>query len=196
MPPWSPPNGTTDNAWVSQPAGPSAGWTARYPDLAGKAVVLAGTDGLVLGQLSTLLAGCRVAVAVVSPSRETVDAVVQECERHDLQGYGAVGDPTDSALWQRVLPHVEQRLGPIDGVVVEGEAVAGPLVGLVSPDMRRRGRGVIVMVGRQVDVPSSGDLPRLRWVMGGSDPVAVAAAATFCLSDVLPAATATVQLSG
>src|SRR4051794_20924015 len=31
-------------------------------------------------------------------------------------------DPTDATVWERVAPHVEQRLGPVDAVVIDAGA--------------------------------------------------------------------------
>jgi hypothetical protein len=58
------------------------------------------------------------------------------------------GDPADPALWQRVTPHAEQRLGPIDIVVLAGDvAMRNLVVEKLLPDMAARRRGVIVELG-------------------------------------------------
>lgn len=53
-------------------------------------------------------------------------------------------DPADPVVWERVAPHVEQRLGPVDLVV--GDAHTGQLLESVfRPDLVRRGHGDVVV---------------------------------------------------
>lgn len=69
-------------------------------------------------------------------------------------------DPTDPEVWDRVVPHVEQRLGPVDGVVCDATAAA-PAQAAFGPDLARRGHGGIVTLTQDVDVD------RLISVLGG-----------------------------
>jgi hypothetical protein len=54
-------------------------------------------------------------------------------------------DPSDEGTWDRVLMHIEQHLGPVDGAATDvdcNEVVRGLLV----PDLDRRGHGDVVVV--------------------------------------------------
>jgi hypothetical protein len=54
-------------------------------------------------------------------------------------------DPGDPGVWERVAPYVEQRLGPVDGVVTD--RATRPVVDAVfAADIRRRGHGDVVVV--------------------------------------------------
>jgi NAD(P)-dependent dehydrogenase (short-subunit alcohol dehydrogenase family) len=59
-------------------------------------------------------------------------------------------DVTDATAWERVLPHVEQRLGPIDAVVTD-EAGSPTALRLTEPDFVRRGHGAVVVVNAGED---------------------------------------------
>jgi NAD(P)-dependent dehydrogenase (short-subunit alcohol dehydrogenase family) len=55
-------------------------------------------------------------------------------------------DPTDPAVWERVAPHVEQRLGPVDLVVVD--LATRPAAETALGDaLRRRHRPTPVVLG-------------------------------------------------
>ena len=60
-------------------------------------------------------------------------------------------DPDDAKVWARVIPHVEQRLGPIDAVVTDerGRLIAEELV---VPDLVRRGHGAVVTIDSTADI--------------------------------------------
>lgn len=56
-------------------------------------------------------------------------------------------DPTDPGVWDRAVPHVEQRLGPIDAVITDEKA--RPVADrLVAADLARRGHGAVVTIGK------------------------------------------------
>lgn len=148
-----------------------------YPDLRGKTAVVAGVDLAGLRAVVDAFAGNDVNLAVVAGER---------VDPPGRNGYAVVGDIGDAGLWPRVLPHVEQRLGPIDIAVSIGRTA---LLDAVSPDMSARGRGVAILVG-EGNPPSA---PRGRQVTGGTADD-LAAAVLLCASDTLTAVRATIQL--
>lgn len=171
-------------------------WQARYPDLAGKVALVAGDfDGLV--DLVTALAANDVPMCVVASERNVVDAALAAAESSTGAVMGITAPPADADTWQRVLPHAEQRLGPIDILVAAGSAPARVcVIGAALPDMAARRRGVIVEVGG--DLPGALTPPgvRRRLVVLGptTSPADVAAAVALCASDVLAAARVTLEL--
>jgi NADP-dependent 3-hydroxy acid dehydrogenase YdfG len=170
-------------------------WTARYPDLAGKVALVAGDgDGLVA--VVAALASNGAPVCVVSSERATVDAATTSAEANGAMG--VVSSPGDPATWQRVLPHAEQRLGPLDVVVVLGSAPMRRVVtAAVVPDMAARRRGVVVEVGEE---HTGDDLPahvRTRAVViaGATRPNDIAATVALCASDVVAARHVAVRIA-
>lgn len=101
--------------------------------LAGRVFIVAGRGAVFEAVAQALVAG-DAAVALV-----TTDAPVARVAAHFR------ADHADPGVWERVVPHVEQRLGPIDAVVTDesGRASAERLVG---PDLLRRGHGAVVVV--------------------------------------------------
>jgi NAD(P)-dependent dehydrogenase (short-subunit alcohol dehydrogenase family) len=98
---------------------------------AGRVIVVAGDSDRIDPITSTLLeAGAIVAVV----NRTSSSAAVQAWFRVD---------PADPDVWSRVVPHVEQRLGPIDAAVTTTE-IHGLVRDLLEPDMRRRGHGGVL----------------------------------------------------
>jgi len=116
--------------------------------LAGRVFIVAGSDAR-LGGVANALVAAQALVAVVGSI--PVDTAVA-AHFH--------ADPADEAVWQRVVPHVEQRLGPIDGVITDGAAQA---IGerLVGPDLSRRGHGAVIAIDDNSDVEST-----LRTLLG------------------------------
>jgi hypothetical protein len=154
----------------------ASAWTARYADLTGKAAIVAGDDA-----------------ATVVADRRTVDAAVAVAMGLEAQVFGMAADPASRDAWLRIVPHVEQRLGPIDVVVAIGEAAnRAALPDAVVGDMAARRRGVVVEVGPDPAGPRR-DGVRHRHVLGG-DPDAVGAAILLCASDAMPAATLRLDL--
>jgi NAD(P)-dependent dehydrogenase (short-subunit alcohol dehydrogenase family) len=100
----------------------------------GRVLLVAGS-GPVLDAVAAAGLAAGAYVAVVSTAFAVPDAHAQ-----------VRADPTDPAVWDRVLPHVEQRLGPIDAVVCDA-AAARVLAPLVEPDLRRRGHGSVLVPG-------------------------------------------------
>ncbi len=101
--------------------------------LAGRVVIVAG-EGERIEQIVPILLAADALVALVA-SRTTVT---------DAQAWFRV-DATDPEVWSRIVPHVEQRLGPIDAAVTTS-VVHGYVCELLEPDMRRRGHGGVVDV--------------------------------------------------
>jgi hypothetical protein len=107
---------------------------ARVSDspLLGRVVVVAG-HAPTLASLAAALVDAGALVAFVAPnaSAPTADAQVH-------------ADPADPQVWERIAPHVEQRLGPVDGVVTD--AATRPTVEAVfGPDLLRRGHGAVLV---------------------------------------------------
>lgn len=107
--------------------------------LAGRVVIVAG-EGERIDQIAPLLLASDALVAVVANRSATADA----------HAWFRV-DPADPTVWSRVVPHVEQRLGPIDAAVTTGDLHA-PLRQLLEPDMLRRGHGGVLDVDAAADV--------------------------------------------
>jgi hypothetical protein len=106
---------------------------------AGRVFVVAGSSAS-LGVAADALTTAEALVAVVGPVPLTTDAAAH-----------FHADPTDAGVWERVVPHVEQRLGPIDGVL--SDRAAQPVAERrVGPDLRRRGHGAVVVVDDGIDV--------------------------------------------
>ena len=109
--------------------------------LAGRVFVVAGRGETFTAVARRLTAGDAL-VGLVS-----TDAAVPEVAAHFR------ADHADRDVWERVVPHVEQRLGPIDAVVTD--EVGGPIAEqLVGPDLRRRGHGAVVVVPHEADADS------------------------------------------
>ena len=108
--------------------------------LAGHVFIVAGSEPK-LGEIADALTTAGALVAVVGPLAPIMDVATHFRT-----------DPTDRQVWERVVPHVEQRLGPIDGVVADH---ATHTLGeeFVGPDLCRRGHGAVIAVdgGAAVD---------------------------------------------
>jgi hypothetical protein len=182
-------NRTTQNAPVT-----SEVWTARYPDLRGKVALVAG-DGPALVAIVTTLAANGTPICVVANDRSVVDAAVAAAEANGAMG--VTSGPDDVATWTRVLPHAEQRLGPLDIVVAAGAAAGREsVISAVLPDMGARRRGVVVEVGDDAEAAQATPGVRRRSIIvdattGVDD---VAAVVALCVSDVLTASAATIRL--
>ena len=179
---------------TSEVDGPA--WQARYPDLTGKVAVVSGA-GDVVTAVAGALAAHGTALAVVSASMETVNAAVAAAERHGVAVFGVTTDPADRGTWERVRPHAEQRLGPIDIVVAIGaDAARQAVVAAMSPDMGARHRGVVIEVGEPGGLLPLPDNVRHRAVnaVGDVRAVDVAAAVAFYASDVIGVPVAAVEL--
>jgi len=106
--------------------------------LAGRVFIVAGR-GETFTDVARLLVADDAHVAIV-----TTDAAVPEVAAHFR------ADPADPDVWSRMVPHVEQRLGPIDAVVTDESG--GPIAErLVGPDLQRRGHGAVLVAGPDAD---------------------------------------------
>jgi NAD(P)-dependent dehydrogenase (short-subunit alcohol dehydrogenase family) len=114
--------------------------------LAGRVVVLAGPGGGLMVSVGADLLAHGVLLAVV-----TVDDTIGEDMRRsaDLHGVAAplvfLADPTDMSAWARIAAHVEQRLGPVDGVVADPWSVE-TVRAVFAEDMGRRGHGAVILL--------------------------------------------------
>jgi NAD(P)-dependent dehydrogenase (short-subunit alcohol dehydrogenase family) len=115
-----------DSAPVTKTPLPHSRMQGRVVVVAGHATGLAG--------LATSLVEAGALVAYVAPT----DAlpVAQASVR---------ADPADPSVWERIAPHVEQRLGPVDGVVTDA-ASAATVQAVFGPDLVRRGHGAVLVV--------------------------------------------------
>jgi hypothetical protein len=104
-------------------------------ELAGRVVVVAGERP----ELSAVIDAAVAAGASVAIVSRTLGA--------DLEGDVRFrADPTDPAVWDRVAMHVEQHLGPVDGVVTDADA-ASVVLATFDADLARRGHGAVVVAG-------------------------------------------------
>ena len=59
-------------------------------------------------------------------------------------------DPSDTGTWDRVLMHIEQHLGPVDGAATD-VGCDDVVRALLVPDLDRRGHGDVVVVSHDSD---------------------------------------------
>lgn len=137
--------------------------------LSGQVAIVTGGGRGIGRAVALALAGAGMGVAVISRTAAQVRETVESLEALRAPALGFAVDVTDAAALARLLPQVEQRLGPID-LVVNGAGATestdaplwesdveatwsvietnlrGPLLyaAAVLPDMVRRGRGRIV----------------------------------------------------
>jgi len=166
----------------------TSSWTARYPDLTGKAVVVAG-DSPALTEVVRGLAANGALLAIVCADRSIVAAAVAVAEVLDATVNGMTADPSSAAVWERIAPHIEQRLGPIDVVVAQGDALLRQAVSTaLLPDMAARHRGVLVEIDTEVSRVRHGPGVRHRGIQtGGLEDGDIAAAVLMCASDTIVA---------
>jgi len=184
-------NATTHNAHVTREV-----WAAHYPDLAGKAAVLAGTSS-VLEAASMVLGQGGVMCALVANDRDIVGRATGQADDMGVASLGIVADPGEHKTWQRIAPQIEQRLGPIDIVVAIGPPAARlTIASALMPDMAARRRGVIVEAGAKVDPLAVPDGLRHRAVSAaaGVSALDLAAVIALCASDVLTSHEVSIQL--
>ena len=94
---------------------------------------MAGTDARLVDAIR-LMRTAGAVVALVSPDHAIDDVALR-----------FRADPTEPEVWDRVAMHVEQHLGPVDGVVTDAGAAA-VVTAVFAPDLRRRGHGQVVVV--------------------------------------------------
>lgn len=154
----------------------------RFPDLTGKAVVAVG-DTAQLVEVTRQLAANRMLIAVVARDRALVRRAVETAEELDAMVNGFTADPADPAVWERIRPHIEQRLGPIDVVICAGDPGArATVVAALVPDMKARRRGVLIEIGTGSADPL-GDGVRHHLIEGDLDAHDVAATAVGYATD-------------
>jgi NADP-dependent 3-hydroxy acid dehydrogenase YdfG len=171
-------------------------WIARFPDLAGKVAVVAGESSY-LTDIVEALATNGALLAIVAPDRPTVDGAVSRAEQLATSVLGLTADPGDAAVWERITPHIEQRLGPIDvAVTIAAARTRRVIVNALLPDMAARQRGVVVEVGSSVARSAPPPGVRRRGVQGDTTATAsdLAAAVLLCASDIVIAPSLLVSL--
>jgi len=104
----------------------------------GRVFVVAGSEPL-LGAVADALTAADALVAVIGDVAVTAGVAAH-----------FRADATDVQVWNRAVPHAEQRLGPIDGVVAD-ESTRAIAERLLEADLRRRGHGAVVTVARGDD---------------------------------------------
>jgi NAD(P)-dependent dehydrogenase (short-subunit alcohol dehydrogenase family) len=104
------------------------------PTLQGRVIVIAG-DETVLGAVARAALDAGAFVAVVSRTLPD-DAATTVRFR---------ADPDDRGMWDRVAMHVEQHLGPVDGVVTDSRHRA-VVAAVFATDLSQRGHGGVVTV--------------------------------------------------
>jgi hypothetical protein len=109
--------------------------------LLGRVVVVAGDDPE-LADVAALAMHHGAAVAVVSTALDdTTTATVR-----------FRADPKDGVVWERLAMHIEQHLGPVDGVATDESSYA-VVAGVFAGDLARRGHGQVIAVRGTDAVP-------------------------------------------
>lgn len=106
--------------------------TAGHMGAAGHVVVVAGRHRQFADLVRALTADGALVAYV------TADGFIDEAAA------SVRSDPSDPSVWDRIAPHVEQRLGPVD-VVVADAGTAAVLETVFRADLVRRGHGDIVV---------------------------------------------------
>lgn len=120
--------------------------------LRGRVAVIAG-DGSEIVAICRELLDAGVILLVVAPERQWVNDAVADVSDPALTVVPITADPSSTEVWDRLVPHAEQRLGPIDIAVAVGSVVLRDLAHeRLAADMVRRGHGIFIEVGK--DAPS------------------------------------------
>jgi NADP-dependent 3-hydroxy acid dehydrogenase YdfG len=120
------------------------------PGLAGKVAIVAGEPGNVILDVVRAFSANQMPVAVVCADREATAAAASMYDGTDVGIIAVTADPADPEVWERVGPHAEQRLGPIDVVVLAGPpAVRETVIAALLPDMAFRKRGAIIEIAAE-----------------------------------------------
>jgi len=104
-------------------------------DLNGWVVVVGGEDPA-LADVARAGVAAGAAVGVVS---KTLDDATPSSVRFRA-------DPGDPDAWARIAMHIEQHLGPVDGVVTDASS-HDVVNGVFAVDLSRRGRSQVIVVG-------------------------------------------------
>lgn len=118
--------------------------SAPGDQLRGRVAVIAGDGGEVVPVCHRLLS-YGVSLLVVAPDRDAVQRSVAEFSDPSLTVVPITADPASPEVWDRLVPHAEQRLGPVDIAIAIGPAAVRDLAyDRLIADMVRRGHGVFV----------------------------------------------------
>jgi len=124
-----------------------APYDGRLWSVLGRVIVVAGEDPALEGVAAAAVAA-GASVAVVS---RTLPGDVPATVRFRA-------DPADRGVWDRVAMHVEQHLGPVDGVATDA-GHRSVIDAVFGADLARRGHGTIVTADGE---PADALLTRLR----------------------------------
>jgi hypothetical protein len=126
--------------------------------LAGMVVVLAApadgdetTSGYLAVPAGAAVLAAGALLAAVTTHTHVIEGLSRNAELHGVDPPVAWrADPLDPATWERLYPHIEQRLGPVDAVLADPTALA-VIEAVFRPDMLRRGHGAIVGLSGPAD---------------------------------------------
>jgi hypothetical protein len=110
------------------------------PQLLGRVIVVAG-DEPTLTDFATATVAAGALVAVVS---QVLDPATPATVRFRA-------DARDGGAWDRLAMHIEQHLGPVDGVVTDA-ASRDAIDAVFAADLNRRGHGHVVTVAAGDDI--------------------------------------------
>jgi NAD(P)-dependent dehydrogenase (short-subunit alcohol dehydrogenase family) len=175
-----------DNAVVANRADQASRWLTRYPDLAGKTMIVAGESSYILA-VTRALAANGALLAIVAPDRGVVEQSLAIAELAGGAVFGMTADPSSAVVWKRIASHIEQRLGPIDVVVSIATAPTRRVIAsALLPDMAARQRGVLIEAGAKVPTRAMAPGVRHRAITGGDfSGDDLAATVLMCASDTL-----------
>ena len=100
--------------------------------LLGRVIVIAGDEHR-LAEVAAVAVDAGALVAVVSQSLATSTPATVRFR----------ADPRDPGSWERIAMHVEQHLGPVDGVATDG-ATREVMDAVFRGDLARRGHGCVL----------------------------------------------------
>lgn len=115
--------------------------------------MIGGTVNSLVGRV-VVVAGEEPALRAVADAAHDAGALVAVVSRtlpDDVSGSVRFrSDPGDPAVWERVAMHVEQHLGPVDGVVTDDKR-HDVVNAVFATDLARRGHGTVTVVTDDLD---------------------------------------------
>ena len=125
--------------------------------LRGRVAIVAGEACDHTRAIALALAEAGVAVAIVAPLAEWVASTADTIRARGSIALGVASALDDETSADRLIAHAEQRLGPIDALVVRSTTGAPALRERVLPSMAARGIGRVIEVRDGTDEPRRGD---------------------------------------